>query len=75
MLLDRGAVIDARDTDSGATPLYDAASWGKLEVVKLLLEKGADMNARNQAGKSPLQSAEENGFTEIAALLRARGAK
>lgn len=75
MLLERGAEIDARDQDSGATPLYNAASWGKLDAVKLLIEKGADVNARNKTGKTPLAAAEENGFTEVAAALRARGAR
>jgi ankyrin repeat protein len=67
--------IDARDRDSGATPLYNAASWGKLDVARLLIEKGADVNARNKSGKTPLAAAEENGFPEIAAALRARAAK
>ena len=75
LLLERGAEIDARDEDSGATPLYNAASWGKLDVVKLLIDKGADVTARNKAGKTPLAAAEENGFKEVASALRARGAK
>ena len=75
LLLERGAEIDARDQDSGATPLYNAASWGKLDVARLLVEKGADVNARNKSGKTPLAAAEENGFTEVAAFLRAHGAK
>jgi ankyrin repeat protein len=75
MLLERGAEIDARDQDSGATPLYNAASWGKLDVVRLLMEKGADINVRTKVGKTPVAAAEENGFPDVAAALRARGAK
>ena len=31
----------------GWTPLNDAASQGRTEIVKMLLEKGADVNASN----------------------------
>jgi len=36
LLLLRGAEKDARDTESGATPLYQAASMGREAVVELL---------------------------------------
>jgi ankyrin repeat protein len=52
LLLDRGADIDARD-DSGATPLYNAASWGRRDVVELLLARGADVSF---AGRFPRTS-------------------
>jgi ankyrin repeat protein len=41
--------------------------------VELLLQKGADVNARNKAGKTALQLAIENGQDQVAAFLRARG--
>ena len=75
LLLDRGADSEARDRDSGATPLYQAAAWGRTAVVELLIARGADVNAKNQSGGTPLQAAEKNGFTEIARVLRAHGAR
>jgi ankyrin repeat protein len=36
------------------TPLHYAALYGSPEVLEFLLEKGADPNARNQAGTTPL---------------------
>jgi ankyrin repeat protein len=75
LLIERGADVNARDPQTVATPLYHAASWGRLPVVQLLLEKGADVNAKNKAGTTPLKAALDNGFEEIVALLRTRGAK
>jgi ankyrin repeat protein len=75
MLLDHGADVNARDTESDATPLYYAASWGRQEVVELLLAHGADPNARNRKGASVLQSTVENNQPEIAAILKRHGAK
>jgi ankyrin repeat protein len=47
------ANIEARD-GRGATPLMHAAAFGNLQTLKLLIEKGADVNARNQANASAL---------------------
>src|SRR5258707_2735680 len=41
LLLERGADVNARAKD-GRTPLHWASSWGALEVLRLLLEHGAD---------------------------------
>jgi len=41
----------------------------------LLLDAGADMDAKNSDGATALMLAESRGFTEIAALLREAGAK
>jgi ankyrin repeat protein len=40
LLLNRGAAIDAEDTD-GHTALWWAVSYSQTEVAKLLREKGA----------------------------------
>jgi ankyrin repeat protein len=61
---------------SGA-PLKNAAARGHIEIVKLLLERGADPNLREE-GIAPhghaLYSAAANGHYEIARLLLERGA-
>jgi hypothetical protein len=44
-LLDRGAVLDERDKD-GFTPLIWAANRAAAKLVKLLIDRGADVNAR-----------------------------
>ena len=67
----------------GYTPLISAVRPGGLEVVKFLLEKGADVHANDRFGGSALSSAlseakistrlckahERDSFLEIAALL------
>ena len=45
--LAKGAAVDTRD-QRGTTLLMHAAAVGSPEAVKLLLEKGADVNARNE---------------------------
>jgi len=61
---------------SGA-PLKNAAAKGHLEIVKLLLERGADPNLREE-GVAPhghaLYSAVANGHYDIARLLLEHGA-
>ena len=52
-----------------------AADMGNLEAVKLLLEKGADINIRDNGGKTALMFASEKGRSEIIKLLKTHGAK
>ncbi|MGH9731018.1 MAG: ankyrin repeat domain-containing protein, partial [Candidatus Acidiferrales bacterium] len=59
---------------AGHSPLHEAAAGGKLEIARLLLDHGADPNARTDDGQTPLSMAESKGQTEPATLLRQRGA-
>ena len=47
------------------------AAERKKEIVELLIEKGADVNAKDQKGKTPLDTA----YGQTADLLRKHGAK
>ena len=51
--LDRGADVDAVDDDHSAL-LHRVSYDGNLEVTQLLLERGANINARNEKGHTPL---------------------
>jgi uncharacterized protein len=57
-LLRAGAAVDVRD-GFGNTPLWRAVfnSQGRGEIIKLLLEHGADRQAKNKSGKSPIDLA------------------
>jgi ankyrin repeat protein len=65
-----GADVNAREAETGATPLHHAASWGRLDAVKALLDSGADPTLTSKAGATPLKIALANGHTEAADLLR-----
>src|SRR6266571_9373673 len=54
--------------------LQSAAKSGDIERVKILLEQGADVNARNAIGAAPLHEAAWSGNIDLVELLLARGA-
>jgi uncharacterized protein len=68
LLVQAGARIDEPD-DRGDTPLALAAVNNFPELVKLLLELGADPSLRLKSGKTAADHARERGSHEMAALL------
>ena len=68
-----GADVDAVDAE-GNTALHGAAIRGANSTVRLLLEEGAQIDARNTRGRMPLDIAEDasdaRSQPETAALLR-----
>lgn len=52
--LDGGASPDAPVRQGGARPLHLAASWGKAETVAALLAHGAEADAHDEEGHTPL---------------------
>ena len=54
--------------------LLKAAIDGNIEAVKLLIANGADVNARDKDGETPLHKASSRGEKEIIELLIAKGA-
>ena len=67
--------INAADRESGATPLFHAASWGRVAAVDALLEGKADPNLANASGVTPLAIARQNGHPEVVDLLEKAGAR
>ena len=57
------------------TPLHIAADKGHKEIAELLIAAGADVNAKDKGGESPLDWAIEDNQTETADLLRKHGGK
>ena len=43
------------------TPLHVAAKWGKVNMVSLLLDKGAALEAKTRDGLTPLHCAARSG--------------
>lgn len=74
-LIERGAEVDARSTNAMKnTPLHAAAAGRKLDLVRLLLQEGANANASQEGGWTALHAAAQNGDREIVELLLANGA-
>jgi len=75
-LLDKGA--DVKVTDQfGGTALFNAASGNTKrphEIAKLLINRGAEVDARNMHGLTPLMKAAQYGRVELVKLLIASGA-
>ena len=53
----------------GRTPLHWASRTGLFSCVRLLLKLGADANAQNQSGRTPLMDAVASGELEVAGRL------
>ncbi|KAL8853671.1 MAG: hypothetical protein Q9221_001482 [Calogaya cf. arnoldii] len=60
--------------DKGADALHSASCAGHLDVVCLLLENGADVNAKGGKNRNALNAASSGGFTEIVDVLLDAGA-
>jgi uncharacterized protein len=73
-LLDRQAVIDARD-ESGRTALMLATLHDQTRAVEVLLAHGADPNAADTRGTTPLQAAIAGNQQAIAAALQRAGGR
>jgi ankyrin repeat protein len=67
-----GDNIEATDSYS-QTALHWATKGESAEIVQLLLDAGADFNAKDEDGDTPLRNAEKNACSAIAeALARSR---
>jgi len=58
----------------GDTALNKAASEGHLEVVKLLIERGADVNNKGGADLTPIMNAATGGHIKVVEFLISKGA-
>ena len=56
------------------TPLIEAAANGHVDVVKLLIENGADVNLKGEAWYGPLHAAAAKGHIEVVKILLENGA-
>lgn len=72
LLIERGATID--DVRDRISPLTVATECGHLEIVRILLDAGADANIRRLVNRAPLHTAVLRGNWEITKLLVEKGA-
>jgi ankyrin repeat protein len=73
-LLKAGARLDVRDRWNKSTPLGTACAAGRVELVKLFLEHGADpVEADAEPWATPRAWAEKRKHNEVLTLLREHG--
>lgn len=74
VLVRAGADVNACDGAVQCTALHMAARRGNVAVAAALLDLGAEIEARDSRGDTPLRRAVNCGKVEVARLLLARGA-
>ena len=72
--LDYGVLAQEAKDGNGNTLLHVAVQQGLKGIVKLLLRRMADINAKNHAGNTPLHYAFEYNFDELGEYLISKGA-
>lgn len=74
-LIDSGAIDINMQTDEGYTLLHYAADANNLEMVKALLERGADPTLRSRTGSTPADMAMGSTIKLILTKVQAGGAR
>jgi hypothetical protein len=70
----RNINVNVKDDGDGWTPLHWAALNGHVEITRLLLQNGAEVNAESNGGWTPLHWAASQGYIDILHLLVENGA-
>lgn len=73
-LLELGAPPDGLPNYFDGTPLHEAALKNNTFIIQLLLDRGADINARDTNDQTALHKAAWNNCTSAMRLLLERGA-
>ena len=69
-LLERGAKVNR----AGWSPLHYAAAGGSADIARILIDRGAALNARAPGGLTPLMMAAREGQESTVSVLREAGA-
>ena len=69
-----GTDLEQKDPIGGSTPLITACVFGNAEVANVLMEAGADLEAKNNDGSTPLHCAALFCYPDIVQSLLDHGA-
>lgn len=61
--------LNHQRTDDGMTALHDTAAKGNMEMMRILLEHGANFEYFNSTGHTPMHTAIDHGHEETAVML------
>jgi ankyrin repeat protein len=76
LLLNAGARVNAPSQNKlSVAALHSAAAAGRIDIARLLIDRGADVNAAHQDQFTALHAAASTGQLELATLLLDRGAE
>ena len=73
-LIEQGVDLELRDQETGATALHFAVMKGRMELVRQIVARRADVNSRTRNGTTPLHTAVVYARQEIAGFLLDNGA-
>lgn len=74
LLIGHGAALDVIDDEYQSTPLGFAARWGREEIVRLLLDRGASADTAGAEWATPLAWSRARGHEAVERLLLEAGA-
>jgi len=75
VLLEADADVNIKEEKSGFTALMYASTFGYIDIVRKLLQAGADVHEKGPKGTTAISAAAEGDHTEIVHLLKSAGAK
>lgn len=62
--------VDVNEKSNGMSPLMVAARYNKVEIIKILISKGARVNAKDENGFTALKYAELSNASEAVLFLK-----
>jgi ankyrin repeat protein len=74
LLVKAGADVNLKSLQSGNSPLWIAAFWGRAELLRLFLANKGEINARGEGGMTPLMIAAFVGHVNAMEVLLENGA-
>jgi hypothetical protein len=75
LLIARGARLENRTRIARETPLTEAAKMNHLAMVQLLLDHGADIEAKDVTGRTALDWARANSNADVERLIQSHSAE